>query len=40
MRSELAHLSGTSLDFAEIPPRWNENFPYEYVQVGQPGNVG
>ena len=40
MRSEPARLGGISLDFAEIPPRWDENFPYEYAQVGQPGKVG
>ena len=36
MRSEPARLSGISLDFAGIPPRWDENFPYEHAQVGQP----
>ena len=40
MRSELAHLGGISLDFAGTPPRWDENFPYEHVQVRQPGKVG
>ena len=40
MRSEPARLSGISLDFAEIPPRWDETFPYEHAQVGQPGKVG
>ena len=40
MRSEPAHLGGISLNFAEIPPRWNENFPYEHAQAGQPGKVG
>ena len=40
MRSEPAHLSGISLDFAGIPPGWDENFPYDYVQIGQPGKVG
>ena len=39
MRSEPAHLGGKSLDFAEIPPRWDENFPYEHAQVCQPGKV-
>ena len=40
MRSELARLGGISFDFAGIPPRWDENFPYEQAQVGQPGKVG
>ena len=33
MRSEPA-LGGISLDFAGIPPRWDENFPYEHAQGG------
>ena len=40
MRSEPAHLGGFSLDFAGIPPRRDENFPYGQAQVGQPGKVG
>ena len=40
MRSEPARLGGTSLDFADIPPRWVENFPDEHTQVDQPGKVG
>ena len=40
MRSEPAHLSGISLDFAGIPPKRDENFPYKHAQVGQPGRVG
>ena len=40
MRSEPARLGGISLDFAGIPPRWDENLPYEHAQVGQPGKVG
>ena len=36
MRSEPARL----LDFAGIPPKRDENFPYEHAQVGQPGKVG
>ena len=32
-------VGGISLDFAEILPRWNENFPNEHAQVGQPGMV-
>ena len=39
MRSEPAHLGGISPDFAEIRPRWDENFPYEHKRVGQPGKV-
>ena len=40
MRSEPVSLGGISLDFAEIPPGWDENLPYEHMQVGQPGKVG
>ena len=40
MRSEPNRLAGISLDFAGIPPRSDENFPYEHAQVGQPGEVG
>ena len=40
MRSEPAQLGGISLDFAGISARWDENLPYEHVQVGQPGKVG
>ena len=40
MRSEPAYLGGISLDFSEIPPTWDENFPYEHAQVGQRGKVG
>ena len=40
MRSEPAHLGGISLDFAGAPPRWDENFPYEHAQVGQPRKLG
>ena len=39
MRSEPARLGGISLDFAGIPPRRDENFPYEHAQVGQPGKA-
>ena len=39
MRSEPARLGGISLDFAGITSRWDENFPYELAQVGQPGKV-
>ena len=40
MRSEPARLGGIWVDFAEIPPRWGENFPYEHARVGQPSKVG
>ena len=40
MRSEPARLGGISIDFVGIPPRWDENLSYEYVQVGHPGKVG
>ena len=40
MSSEPTRLGGISLDFAGIPPRGDENFPYEHAQVGQPGKVG
>ena len=39
MKSEPAHLGGISLDFAGIPPRWDEHLSYEHAQVGQPGKV-
>ena len=35
-----SRLSGISLDFTEIWPGRDENFPYEHVQVGQRGKVG
>ena len=38
--SEPAHLDEISLNFAEIPPRRDENFPYEQAQIGQPGKAG
>ena len=40
MRSQRACLGEISLDFTEIPPRRDENVPYEHAQVGQPGKVG
>ena len=40
MRSEPARPGGISLEFAGILPKWDENFPYEHAQVGQPGKVG
>ena len=32
MRSEPSRLGVISLDFAGIPPRQNENFPYKHAQ--------
>ena len=40
MRREPARLAEISLDFAGIPPRWDENLSYEHVHVGQPAKVG
>ena len=40
MRSEPAHLGGITLDFAEIPPRLDEDFLFEHAQLGQPNKVG
>ena len=40
MRSEPARLGGISLDFAGVPPTWDENLSYEQVQVGQLGKLG
>ena len=40
MRSEPVRLGGISLDFAGIPPKRDENFPYEHAQVDQRGKVG
>ena len=40
MKSEPARLGEISLDFAEISPGRDENFPCEHAQVGQPGKVG
>ena len=39
MRSEPTCQGGISLDFAEIPSRWDENLSYEQVLVGQSGKV-
>ena len=39
MRSEPARIGGISLDFAGMPPRWDENFPYESSQVGQRAGI-
>ena len=40
MKGEPALLGGIPLDFAGIPPKWDEHFPYEHAQVGLPGKVG
>ena len=40
MRSEPVRPGEISLHFAEIPPRRDENFPYEYTQAGQAGKAG
>ena len=40
MRSKPAHLGEITLDSAKIPPKRDENFPYEHEQVGQPGKAG
>ena len=40
MRSEPVCLGEISLYFTEIPPRRDENVPYEHAQVGQPGKAG
>ena len=40
MRSEPACQGETTLDFAGIPPRRDEYFPYKHAQAGQPGKVG
>ena len=34
MRGAPARLGGVSLDYAKIPPRWDENFPYEQLGMG------
>ena len=39
MRSASVRPGEISLDFAEIPPRRVENFPYEHAKVGQPGKT-
>ena len=31
MRSEPARLSGISIDFSRIPPKWDEYFSYEHA---------
>ena len=40
MRSDPVPLGEISLDFAEIPPSRDENFPYDHAQVGQPDRAG
>ena len=39
MRSAPVRPGEISLDFVKIPPRRDENFPYEHAQVGQPGKA-
>ena len=39
MKSEPARLGEISLDFAEISPGQDENFPFEHAQVDQPSKV-
>ena len=34
MRSESDSLGGISIDFAGVPPRWDNNFPYKHAQKG------
>ena len=36
MRSEPVRLGRIPLDFARIPPRWDENFPYEQRKWASP----
>ena len=40
MSGEPARLGVISLDFAGIPRRWDEHFPYENEQVGKLGKFG
>ena len=40
MRSVLARLSGISVDFSRIPPRWDEYLSYEHGWVDLPVKVG
>ena len=40
MRRESVRLGEISLDFAEIPLKRDDNFPYEQAQAGQPGKGG
>ena len=37
MRSKPSHLGGISLDFAGIPPRWDENLSYEHEPARHSG---
>ena len=39
-QERLVCLRATSLNFVGIPPRWDENFSCECVQVGQIAKVG
>ena len=40
MRSEPARLGEISLDFAGIPRKWDEHFPFEHAQESPPSKVG
>ena len=40
MTSEPARLGGISVEFAGVPPRWDENFLYEQALVGQADKMG
>ena len=40
MKSEPAPLGEISLDFSGTPTSWDENFPYEHGQKGQPIEQG
>ena len=40
MKSEPAPLGEISLDFSETSTRWDENFPRELAQKGQPTEQG
>ena len=37
MRIKPNRLSQISVNFADISPRWNENFAYEHAQASHPG---
>ena len=39
MRGQPARPGEISLDFAEVPPRWDKNFSNEHAQEGQSGKA-
>ena len=39
MRNKSSRLGEISFDFAEISPKQDQNFPYKYAQVSQPGKA-